>query len=58
MDQITLSRLSPETFESFTPQPTQIRNNKIMWWIGGLTLLGIGIYLYRKNKKELKTKLS
>jgi|TARA_B100001964_G_C13820167_1_gene416936 LPXTG-motif cell wall-anchored protein len=53
MEQITLSRLSPETFESFTPQPTQIKNNNLLLWTGGIILTGIGLYyLFRKPKKE------
>ena len=52
MEQIAHDILAPERFDNFTPDPTQEKNNTLLWFVGGITLLGFAISLYHNTKKE------
>ena len=52
MEQIVHDILAPERFDNFTPDPTQEKNNNLVWLVGGITLLGLAISLYHNTKKE------
>ena len=52
MEQIAHDILAPERFNNFTPDPTQEKNNTLLWLVGGITLLGLAISIYRNTKKE------
>ena len=52
MEQIAHDILEPKAFNNFTPDPTQEKNNTLMWFVGGITLLGLAISIYRNTKKE------
>ena len=52
MEQIVHDILAPERFDNFTPDPTQEKNNNLLWLVGGITLLGLAISLYPNTLKE------
>jgi len=52
MEQIAHDILEPKAFDNFTPDPTQEKNNTLLWFVGGITLLGLAISIYRNTKKE------
>jgi hypothetical protein len=52
MEQIAHDILAPQTFNNFTPIPTQQKSNKLLWVCGGIALLGLGLYIYINKKKE------
>ena len=52
MEQIAHDILAPERFNNYTPIPTQNKINTLLWFFGGITLLGLAISLYHNTKKE------
>jgi len=52
MEHIAHDILAPKTFNNFVPIPTQENNNTLLWFLGGITLLGLTLYIYRDTKKE------
>lgn len=52
MEQIAHDILAPKAFNNFTPIPTQEKNNTLLWFLGGLTVLGLGLYVYHSTKEE------
>ena len=52
MEQIAHDILAPERFNNYTPIPTQKKINTLLWFVGGITLLGLAISLYHNTKKE------